>query len=179
MSIDGRSIAMIPYLRNSKNASTSFPNVIRHEMGGHGFGRLADEYQNYDERIPDYFKENLLYWQSRGGQRNVSVYPLQSDSYWSHFAGVKGYSHVGMYEGGYYYKLGVWRQEEISCMWDNRPYYNSPSRYFIVERIMQIAGEEFSMEKFLEKDVQKTDNTQTKSTDMSEFRPLGKPILIK
>ena len=179
MSIDGRSIAMIPYLRNSKNASTSFPNVIRHEMGGHGFGRLADEYQNYDERIPDYFKENLLYWQSRGGQRNVSVYPLQSDSYWSHFAGVKGYSHVGMYEGGYYYKLGVWRPEEISCMWDNRPYYNSPSRYFIVERIMQIAGEEFSMEKFLEKDVQKTDNTQTKSTDMSEFRPLGKPILIK
>ncbi|MBQ2133490.1 MAG: hypothetical protein II202_05315, partial [Bacteroidales bacterium] len=94
MSIDGRSIAMIPYLRNSKNASTSFPNVIRHEMGGHGFGRLADEYQNYDERIPDYFKENLLYWQSRGGQRNVSVYPLQSDSYGSHFAGVKGYSHV-------------------------------------------------------------------------------------
>ena len=44
---------------------------------------------------------------------------------------------------------------------------------------MQIAGEELSMQKFIEKDVQKTDNTQTKSVDMSTFRPLGRPIMIK
>ena len=176
---DGMSIAMIPYLRESKNSSTTFGNVVSHEMGGHGFGRLADEYQNSAERIPDLEKELLLLWQSVGYHMNVSVYPQQSESPWSNFIGVKGYSHVGMFEGGNYYKYGVWRPEEISCMWDNRLYYNSPSRYFIVERIMQIAGEEFTMAKFIEKDVQKTDNTQTKSTDMSEFRPLGKPILIK
>lgn len=176
---DGMSIAMIPYLRESKNSSTTFGNVVSHEMGGHGFGRLADEYQNSAERIPDLEKELLLLWQAEGYQKNVSVYPQQSESPWSNFIGLQGYGHVGMFEGGNYYKYGVWRPEEISCMWDNRLYYNSPSRYFIVERIMQIAGEEFSMEKFVEKDVQKTDNTQTKSTDMSEFRPLGKPILIK
>ena len=177
--IDGKSIASIPYLRESKTGMTSFPNVVSHEMGGHGFGRLADEYQNSSGRIPDEEKESLLYWQFRGAHRNVSAYPQQSESPWSQFIGVQGYSHVGMFEGGYYYKQGIWRPEQISCMEDNRLYYNSPSRYFIVERIMQIAGEEFSMEKFLEKDVEKTDNTQTKSTDMSEFRPLGKPILIK
>jgi hypothetical protein len=176
---DGMSIAMIPYLRESKNSSTTFANVVSHEMGGHGFGRLGDEYQNFAERIPDPEKELLLLWQAEGYQKNVSVYPQQSESPWSNFIGLQGYGHVGMFEGGNYYKYGVWRPEEISCMWDNRLYYNSPSRYFIVERIMQIAGEEFSMEKFVEKDVQKTDNTQTKSTDMSEFRPLGKPILIK
>jgi hypothetical protein len=176
---DGMSIAMIPYLRESKNSSTTFANVVSHEMGGHGFGRLGDEYQNFAERIPDPEKELLLLWQAEGYQKNVSVYPQQSESPWSNFIGLQGYGHVGMFEGGNYYKYGVWRPEEISCMWDNRLYYNSPSRYFIVERIMQIAREEFSMEKFVEKDVQKTDNTQTKSTDMSEFRPLGKPILIK
>ena len=177
--IDGRSISSIPYLRNSKNGTTSFHNVVSHEMGGHGFGRLADEYQNFAGRIPDEDKERMLYWQSRGYNRNVSAYPQQSESHWSHFAGLKEYSHVGMYEGGYYYKQGVWRPEEISCMWDNRLYYNSPSRYFIVERIMQIAGEEMNMAKFMEKDVVKKDNTQTKATDMSTFIPLGKPIIIE
>ena len=176
---DGRNISSIPYLKSSKYGSISFANIVSHEMGGHGFGRLADEYQNSSGRIPDEDKEMILYWQSRGRYRNVSVWAQQSETYWSHFAGLKEYSHVGMYEGGYYYKYGVWRPEEISCMWDNRLYYNSPSRYFIVERIMQIAGEEMNMAKFVEKDVVKTDNTQTKATDMSTFIPLGKPIIIE
>lgn len=176
---DGMSIAMIPYLRESNNSSTTFANVVSHEMGGHGFGRLDDEYQNYNKSIPDDEKQLLLVWQSVGYFRNVSVYPLLSESPWSNFEGVLGYGHVGMYEGGALYTRGVWRPEEISCMWDNRLYYNSPSRYFIVERIMQIAGEEFSMDKFVEKDVQKTDNTQTKSVDMSTFVPLGRRIMLK
>lgn len=176
--IDGRSIASIPYLRNSKNSMTTFANVVCHEMGGHGFGRLADEYQNSNSSIPESEKETLLYWQERGAHRNISVKPQQSDSPWSNFIGVQGYSHVGMFEGGGYYKYGVWRPEKISCMEDNRLYYNSPSRYFIVERIMSIAGEEFNMEKFVAKDVEKTDNTQTKGVENGEFIPLGKPILM-
>ena len=176
---DGKSIAMIPYLRESNNSSTTFANVVSHEMGGHGFGRLGDEYQNYNKSIPDDEKQLLLAWQSVGYYRNVSVYPMLSESPWSNFQGLQDYGHVGMYEGGALYTRGVWRPEEISCMWDNRLYYNSPSRYYIVERIMQIAGEELSMQKFIEKDVQKTDNTQTKSVDMSTFRPLGRPIMIK
>ena len=176
---DGKSISLIPYLRNPKSNQTTFANVVSHEMGGHGFGRLADEYVNSTGRIPDEEVETLLYWQSRGAYRNVSAKPQQSESPWSNFIGVQGYSHVGMYEGGYLYKQGIWRPEQISCMEDNRLYYNSPSRYFIVERIMQIAGEQLTMEKFVEKDVNKTDNTQTKSVDMTNFIPLGKPVLIK
>lgn len=177
--IDGKSIASIPYLRESKTQTTTFANVVCHEMGGHGFGRLADEYRNNQSAIPDEDKENLLYWQKFGAYRNVSVKPQQGDSPWSNFVGVQMYSHVGMYEGGAYYQYGVWRPEKVSCMEDNRLYYNSPSRYFIVERIMKIAGEEFTMEKFIEKDVQKTDNTQTKGYDSGEFIPLGKPVLIR
>lgn len=176
--IDGRSIASIPYLRNSKGSTSTFANVVCHEMGGHGFGRLADEYQNSNGTITAEEKEVLEYWQQKGYNMNVSLKPQQSESPWSNFAGVQGYSHVGMFEGGYYYKYGVWRPEKISCMDDNRLYYNSPSRYYIVDRIMQIAGEEFNMEKFIEKDVDKTDNTGTKVYESTDFRPLGKTILI-
>lgn len=176
--IDGKSIASIPYLRDSKTSTTTFANVVCHEMGGHGFGRLADEYRNYKSVIPDEDKETILYWQQKGAHRNVSVKADQSESPWSNFVGVSGYTHVGMFEGGAYYQYGVWRPEKISCMEDNRLYYNSPSRYFIVERIMQIAGETLTMEKFVERDVQKTDNTGTKAFDNADFRPLGKTILI-
>lgn len=177
--IDGRNISSIPYLRDSKSQTTTFANVVSHEMGGHGFGRLADEYINYQTALPEEEKQTLEYWQSKGAHKNVSIKPQQSESPWSNFVGLQGYSHVGMYEGGYYYKQGVWRPEQISCMQDNRLYYNSPSRYFIVERIMQIAGEELDMEKFVAKDVVKTDNTQTKAVDMTVFRPLGKPVLME
>lgn len=178
---DGRSISMIPYLRNSSNKTTTFKNVVQHEMGGHGFGRLADEYQNYDGKIADDDKSVLVSWQTNGYYKNVSLEPQLDKSPWAQFKGLADYTHVSMYEGGYYYKQGVWRPEKISCMEDNRSYYNSPSRYFIVERILEIAGEELTMEKFIAKDVVKSDNTgeeQTKSQG-DKFRPLGKPILIK
>lgn len=181
---NGKSVSMIPYLRNSSNKTTTFKNVVQHEMGGHGFGRLADEYQNSTEKITDEEKESLLSWQQSGYFRNVSVVAQMDKSPWANFKGLSGYSHVGMYEGGYYYKQGVWRPEVISCMEDNRSYYNSPSRYFIVERIMNIAGETFTLDKFIQKDVVKTDTTEatengTKSLVWDEFVPLGKPILIK
>lgn len=176
--IDGRSIASIPYLRNAKNSQTTFANVVCHEMGGHGFGRLADEYTNNSGTVPDEDKESLLYWQSRGYSRNVSAYPQQSASPWANFIGLKDYTHVSMFEGGYYYKQGIWRPEKISCMQDNRLYYNSPSRYYIVERIMQIAGEELTLEKFIAKDVQKTDNTSQTKSSGEKFVPLAPPVLI-
>lgn len=176
---DGKNISLITYSRNSKSGMTKFANVVRHEMGGHGFGRLADEYQNSSGSIPVDEKENILLWQKYGHSMNISVYPLQKDSPWSHFEGLKDYSHVSMFEGGGYYKYGVWRPEKISCMDDNRPYYNSPSRYYIVERILSIANEELTMEKFIEKDVQKREEEETKSMNyVEEFRPLGRPVLI-
>ncbi len=176
---DGKNISLITYSRDSQNGMTKFANVVRHEMGGHGFGMLGDEYQNSSESIPSDEKEDLLAWQSVGHNMNLSVYPLQKDSPWSHFEGLKEYSHVSMFEGGGYYKYGVWRPEKISCMEDNRPYYNSPSRYYIVKRILSVAKEELTMEKFIEKDVQKTDNSETKAVNfVEEFRPLGRPVLI-
>ena len=196
---NGKSIAMIPYLRTGSNM-TKFGNVVRHEMGGHGFGRLSDEYVNYQSEMPESEKENTALWQDFGYGLNISLYPAMSDSPWAHFAGLSDYSHVGMYEGGHYYAKGVWRPEVISCMEDNRNYYNSPSRFYIVKRILEISKEvdpitkddsdqvkaqkmKILMDKFLAKDVEKTDknSSNTKSGWNGvpyDFVPLGSPVLI-
>ena len=194
---DGMSISMIPYLRGSTSQTTTFANVIVHEMGGHGFGRLGDEYKNYNEKAPQDRIDAILSFQNDWScpfYMNLSVYPQQSKSLWAHFAGLEGYSHVGMFEGGGLYTQGVWRPEQISCMEDNRMYYNSPSRFYIVKRLLEAAGElepysdddteevraqkiAAAMARFLERDVQRTDNTQSNTKGWEgvpyDFIPLG------
>ena len=197
---DGTSISMIPYLRSSSSGMTNFTNVVVHEMGGHGFGRLGDEYRYYDQEAPQDRKDDVIIYQTTWEYPfylNLSVYPEQSKSFWAHFEGLADYSHVGMFEGGGLYYRGIWRPEQISCMEDNRKYYNSPSRFYIVKRILEIAGEvePFShsyspeqkaqklqkvMERFLERDVQKTDPNAVKGWEgvPYDFVPLGRPVLI-
>jgi hypothetical protein len=59
---------------------------------------------------------------------------------------------VDVYEGGYFHSRGVYRSEPTSCMNNNIPYYSAISRQAIVERIMDYAGEEFSLEEFYAND---------------------------
>ena len=199
----GKHIAMMAFKRNAPTSSmTNFGNTVRHEMGGHGFGRLADEYVNEQAQIPDDEITKLLNWQDYGNHPNVSAYPLIADSPWSHFAGLADYTHVSMYEGAKYYGKGIWRPEKNSCMIDNRPYYNSPSRFHIVKRILELAGEldpitkddsptvkaskiQKAMEKFLPKDTKKTENATKSGTYTGwdgvpyDFIPLAPPIMIE
>lgn len=194
---DGVSISMVPC--SKKN----FTKVLVHEMGGHGFGRLADEYMYYDQMPSQSEIDRIISYQTTWSYPfylNLSVYPEQSKSNWACFEGLADYSHVGMFEGGGLYYRGIWRPEKISCMDDNRKYYNSPSRFYIVKRILEIAGEvepfsyDYSpeqkaqkmqkvMERFLERDVQKTDNTENNTKGWEgvpyDFIPLGRPVLIE
>ena len=59
---------------------------------------------------------------------------------------------VGIYEGGLSYGQGVFRPSESSMMRDNLEYFNAPSRLAIFKRIMELSGEGYSLEKFLEYD---------------------------
>ena len=178
-----------------------------HELGGHVIGRLADEYVEYEnERITDDHAESLRWRQTAWGQSNcypaclnVSLYPRQINSPWSHFLGVDGYPEVGMFEGGYYFTYGVWRPERLSCMTNNLLPFNAQSRFLIVRRILEIAGElepynpndsdfikaektQNAMKKFLEKDVQPSNNatSQTRLWDgvPYDFVPAGGPPVL-
>ena len=83
-----------------------------------------------------------------------------------------------MFEGAYYYDSGVWRSEAISCMDDNRPYYNAPSREAIVRRIMRASGETFRMEDFIKNDKVRKDPVTKASNYVEAFVPFAPPILI-
>ena len=60
----------------------------------------------------------------------------------------KGYTDEGLYEGGSTYEKGVWRPEVLSCMCDNRLYFNAWSRYLIMKRVYEACGLPFSKDIF-------------------------------
>ena len=140
--------------------SDDFRGVIQHEVGGHAFGKLADEYIYHNDFIDLCscadgcgHSQELLDFQSRGWGKNLSLESNYYEVPWSHLIFDSQFSnYVDMYEGGYFHSRGVFRSESNSCMNNNVPYYSAISRQAIVERIMEYAGEEFTFEKFKEKD---------------------------
>ena len=72
---------------------------------------------------------------------------------WSHLIFDPHYSDiVDVFEGGYYHARGTFRSESQSCMSTYIQYYNTISRELIVRRIMELSGETYSFEKFVERD---------------------------
>ena len=133
--------------------TTGTNGLIRHEAGGHGFGRLADEY-NWGGTADDAKKANLLDQQTNYGfYWNVCASP-GPESPWAHFVGLEGYEDVGYYEGAWGCSSGLYRPTENSIMLNNQGSFNAPSREIIYKRIiLQSEGAgSYSFEKFLEYD---------------------------
>lgn len=142
--------------RNGGFASVTYDatyiNTVVHEMG-HAFAFLADEYfVPGDEKFPQSAYAELNIAHASGKQLNVDYRNDAKTVAWSHFIGHPKYSMVGIYEGALWPK-GLYRSEEVSCMVDNRLYFNAPSREAIVKRILSLAGETYSFERFVEKDI--------------------------
>lgn len=175
MNRSGRSVSMCPMGKDS------FEKVVSHEAGGHGFGRLLDEYRYTDKELPTADKDIIKDWRTADPDYgyNISLTNNRDEVHWKHYFSLPGYEAVGLYEGGCLYKRGVWRPEEISCMEDNRPYYNAPSREAIVKRIMKSCGKSFDLNAFLAKDVTTTTLSRASlGTPDKNFVPLGQPVLI-
>jgi len=133
--------------------------IVQHEAGGHGFGKLADEYiyhRNYIQTCGCICCEHvsgLLAMKSLGWARNLSLEGKYSNSEWRQLIFDPRYSDIcDIYEGGYFHQRGVFRPEVNSCMNNNIPYFSTVSRMAIVERIKQYAGETFSYEDFVAHD---------------------------
>ena len=137
-----------------------FRGVIQHEVGGHAFGKLADEYIYHGNFIDmcgcfccEHHKEFLMY-KGLGWYQNISLNSSHYEVPWSHLIFDPQFQmYVDMYEGGYMHQRGVYRSEANSCMNNNIPYYSAISREAIVKRIMEYAGEEYTFEKFKASDV--------------------------
>jgi len=175
---NGMAISIVPVSTNYY--PYDFRSILQHEAGGHGFGKLADEYINNYVAISTTDKDNLKWWQQWGFYLNVDLTNNLNDILWKHFIGEPNYSYVGAYEGGYYYAYGVWRPEPTSLMINNINYINAPSRELIVRRIKKLGGETFSFNEFKQKDVRETHAlTRSASVTLDTKMLLPPPILIK
>ncbi|MBQ2703374.1 MAG: leucine-rich repeat protein, partial [Alistipes sp.] len=160
---DGSAIACCPMSRDAY--PYDFRGIVQHEAGGHGFGKLADEYIYHNAFIQsctcpccehlDSFRAS----KARGWYRNLSEVGDMKSVEWAHLIYHPDYSNiVDMYEGGFFHTRGIYRSEATSCMNNNIPYYSAISRQEMVERIMKYAGKEFSLEEFYAKDVRDASN---------------------
>lgn len=162
---DGSAIACCPVSTDAY--PYNFRGIIQHEAGGHGFGKLGDEYIYHNAFIQtcncidgcehphgdDDTSTSFGVYKSKGWYKNLSMTSDAKQVPWAHLIYHKNYSDkVDMYEGGYMHTRGVYRSEATSCMNNNIPYYSAISRQAIVERIKAYAGEPFDFDDFVAKD---------------------------
>lgn len=165
---DGSAVAVVPM--SSDPAPYDFRGLVHHEAGGHGFGKLADEYIYHNAFIQSctciccsHVKE-LNEFKSCGFYDNISLTGDMHSVPWSHMIYDPQYSNtVDVYEGAFFHSRGVFRSEPTSCMHNNIPYYNAISREAMVKRIMKYAGEEYSFEEFKANDKEARPAVVTKS----------------
>ena len=181
---NGNSIAYVP-LSESNEEQMMFSTVLCHEAIGHGFAKLADEYDNIIyEKIPDDEKQDIINRQKAGGYRNVALDPDVTKSYWADFAADSSYNseRLGCYEGGATYALGVYRPTENSIMNDNIGGFNVAGRVMIYKRCMKIAlgkSWNFNLADFITFDLENGKATSNKHNAPAKrsrnFRPLASP----
>lgn len=154
---DGSAIAFCPQSTYGYPLDTR--GVIQHEAGGHGFGKLGDEYI-YHNAFIDFCDctccGHVLEFnaaKSLGWYDNLELTGKMHSVGWSHLIFDDRYSDiVDIYEGGYMHNRGVFRSEPNSCMNNDIPYYSTISRESIVKRIKAYAGESYSFEDFVKND---------------------------
>ena len=173
---DGFAIAYCP--KSNYGYPLDWRGVIQHEAGGHGFGKLGDEYIYHNTFIDACGCTCCYHFFDHAGDSNMnlSMTGKMSEVPWNHLIFHEKYRNiVDIFEGGYMHNRGVFRSEQNSCMNNDIPYYSTISREYMVRRILKIAGEEFSFDRFVEKDV--TDagaaDTRTLYGGLVPYAPMG------
>ena len=149
----GAAVALCP--KSKEDYPFDARGLIQHEAGGHGFGKLADEYIYHAAWIQTCgcqcckHVDDLIQTHNNGWGQNVSLDGKYNSVPWKHLIYDNRFNDIAdIFEGGYFHMRGVYRSEQNSCMNNNVPYYSTWSRELIVKRIKMLAGETFSFEDF-------------------------------
>lgn len=152
-----------------------------------GFGKLMDEY-GYPGVIPsNEAAENIAWYNELGWGWNVDVTNDPSRIRWLSFLTDARYAgQVGIYEGALTYAYGAYRPSVNSIMRYNTGGFNAPSRHAIYKRVMDLSGEGYFYQKFIDYDAVNrtraaaaTRAQQTDRVDTRTFVPLHPPVIIK
>lgn len=168
---DGSAIAFCPL--STYGYPLDSRGVIQHEAGGHGFGKLGDEYI-YHNAFIDFCNclccghtDEFNNAKNLGWYENLSLTGKMHEVPWSHLIFDNRYSDiVDIFEGGFMHNRGVFRSEQNSCMNNNIPYYSTISRESIVKRIKRYTGETYSYEEFVAND-RRDAGTVTRSSSVN------------
>ena len=121
-------------------------SVIVHEVGGHGIGKLLDEYiyAGYeDNHTQPGAEESFRQWiktdyHDKGWGMNISATDVPEDVPWAHMLKDEFYSReTSIYMGAWYWPYGLWRPSENSVMNNDYSHFNAPSREAIYKYVMR------------------------------------------
>lgn len=131
--------------------------VLNHEGGGHGIGRLLDEYvEDNANSVPTAEIKNELekVWTDFGRGANIDLHADVTQTRWSRLAADSRYAaeKLGAYEGAGTFGREVYRPTQNSMMRYNDIPFNAPSREAIYRYVMQESegpGWEYDYETFV------------------------------
>lgn len=134
----GKAVAYIPKVK----LKLSFRGLVQHEAGGHGFGKLADEY--FDEAAGPISPEAVSDKKVReqyGWWANIDFTDDPQNIKWAQILSDPRYAEEGegVYAGACGYSVGIWRPSYDSIMRTNDGSFNAPSREIIWHRIHKLA----------------------------------------
>lgn len=184
---NNQAICYVPLCRDEND----YAQTLRHEGCGHGFGKLADEYVNYNYTISQDEINTLTTWKplAYGFYENVDLTSDPNTIAWARFISDSRYSgKVGVYEGGYTYAYGVYRPTEYSIMRYNTGGFNAPSRESIYKKIMKFSEGDawtYDFETFVAFDAPARSAeavtraaAQSAAVDEANFIPLAPPVMV-
>ena len=182
----GLTISYFPACRNEETLSY----LVHHEVGGHGFAKLDDEY-SYPEN--GYILQSVIDERKAmvplGWWKNVDFTSDPTRVKWATFINDSRYESekIGVYEGACTYWQGAWRPSEDSIMNHNTvESFNAPSREAIWNRLHKLAYGpewEYDYEGFVSYDAKNRASPQTKSGEAwrssSSFPTLSPPVIVR
>lgn len=155
--------------------------LTHHEAGGHGFGKLLDEYYYEGNFISNNgINQNILLREDYGWGWNVDYTSDPQSVVWSKFLTDDRFEGqgLGIFEGGATYDKGVYRPTENSIMRYNVGGYNAPSREAIYYRIQKLAfDKEPDYEEFVEWDMNHRSYSSRSFTKV--YPPTAEPVIVK
>ncbi len=197
---DGGAIA---YCTLGNSIEDRIHNIV-HEAGGHGFGRLGDEYENSGDELKWAMFNALKESHATGTNRNIDVMidksltagsglPIttKSNVLWADMFGTaNNYEKtegLDIYKGANYQSYGFCRSTESSVMRDMTHNYNSVSRRQIFYRIRALSGQakgdfhnKAELQAFLDWDKANISQapalSKSAAKDISGLLPLGAPV---
>lgn len=142
---DLRELGYTNYSGSSWGILTTWKNTLLHEGGGHGIGRLLDEYWF----STDPYTNTAIAGQTMKPPRGLNLTANPDKAPWKNLMQLRDelmekdprYARISNHQGGYVsYFSGIWRADKVGAMNDMRPYFGTWDRALIYQRIMQMSG---------------------------------------